>query len=107
MEPEQNSQPNQTIPPHQAGEPSPQKNNTFIYVIVLALLVLVGGLLYFTLGNNTQNTSQAPRQNVSTAPSPIPTAASPVTDEQEAEAIDVSDPAPTEFVEVEKDIKNL
>lgn len=105
METTQNSSNQLTESPTSESVSAPQKNNNMLYVVIFLVLALITGMLYFVISKNQNSTQATQRGNVVSPEVNPESSKSP--EEQEAEAVDVKDPATTDLLEAEKDIKGL
>lgn len=116
-DPQANSQP--TGIPNQSTPPTTPPNNlqsndtkhdhkNFVTIIVLILLITIGIVVYIITNSRGNQDTQPVVNTVPTIEQPTATPTSSLSpEEQEIEAVDLENPAPTDLVPVEEDLSEL
>lgn len=96
--------------PQPAGGAPPKKSSKTLLIVILIAVLLLTAMIFFIMSTNRNTENTQPVTN--TVPSLQPTVeVSPTStgsaEEQEVEAVDVTDPGPTEIPAVEQDLQGL
>lgn len=86
------------------SQPTTNKSNKMIFMfIILVILLVVFGILYFMMGTNKQAVEPTPTPVPTVAISPAPAV---INDETEVDNVIINDPE-TDFIDVDKDLQQL